>query len=337
MKSKNLSKRPTKKNLAKKMTGKDGHSTKSPAKKGHAKSARKKNSLLADGPITPRPAYRKFTLEDEWYGRCRMRMLGKCIDYANHAPNASREVFSIYCAAIGVARAKWFCCTNQAGDIVHQEKYVVPTKEQAARDLLTIAHDATATLTLLLDKEPELCRMIAATKPAWPVLADLTEKDWQRQAAEIIDRLDLGRDIKGYLLAARTADANVIRCWATGIFETLYQTRSDYKYAIEEPSEYRTTEGCPDWVRKTLDLPRFTKNTSRLWAKLGEEMLLEQVPDFLDSPDLTEKKGSWTLRAERSSRSGKASLRAIHRQAFEDFAKELKNIAPEREIGNGQW
>jgi hypothetical protein len=66
-------------------------------------------------------------------------------------------------------------------------------------------------------------------------------------------------------------------------------------------------------------------------------MLLEQVPDFLDSPDLNEKKGSWTLRAERSSRSGKASLRAIHRQAFEDFAKELKNIAPEREIGRGKW
>jgi hypothetical protein len=90
-------------------------------------------------------------------------------------------------------------------------------------------------------------------------------------------------------------------------------------------------------VRKTLDLPPFTKATSRLWAKLGEEMLLEQVPDFLESPDLIEKKGSWTMRAERSSRSGKASIRAIHRQAFEDFAKEMKNIAPERKIWSSNW
>ena len=43
-----------------------------------------------------------------------------------------------------------------------------------------------------------------------------------------------------------------------------------------------------------------------------------------------------TLR-ELASRSGKASQRAIHRQAFEDFAKELKNIAPERELWRGEW
>jgi hypothetical protein len=226
---------------------------------------------------------------------------------------------------------------DQKHEIVHREKYVQPTQEQAARDLLTIAHDATAFLAMLLEKEPELCKMIAATKPAWPVMADLTEKDWQRHTAEIIERLGLGRDIKGYLLAARTADENVIRCWATAIYETLFQTRFDFRDAVEGTWRSLTTEGCPGWARKTLDLPRFTKATSRLWAKVGEEMLLEQVPDFLESPDLAEKKGSWTLRAERGSRSGKASLRAIHRQAFEDFAKELKNIAPEREIGRGKW
>ena len=301
------------------------------------KSTTKMVSLLNDGPITPRPAFREFTLEDEWHGRRRMRSLGKCIDHARFAPNASHEIFSVYRAAVGNSKAKWFCCSNQAGELVHREKYVQPTKEQAARDLLTIAHDATIFLALLLDKDPELCQMIAATKPAWPVLADLTEKDWQRHVADMIDKLNLGRDIKGYLLAARTADENVIRCWSTAIYETLFQTRFDFKRAIEEPSEYRTVDGCPDWARKTLELPRFTKADSRKWAKLGEEMLMQQLPEFLDSPDLVEKKGSWTRRAEKDSRLGKASLRAIRREAFEDFAKELKNIAPEHKVGRGKW
>ncbi len=337
METKNTSKQPGEKNLTKKMARKDGQVTKPAAKRTKKKTAAKRGTRSDDGPITPRPAFRKFCLEDEYYGRRRMRMLGKYIDHAKYAPNASREVFSIYRAAVECSKAKWFFCTNQAGDIVHREKYIQPTKEQAARDLLTIAHDATAFLAMLLENEPDLCKMIAATKPAWPVMADLTEKDWQRHTAEIIERLGLGRDIKGYLLAARTADENVIRCWATAIYETLFQTRFEFKDAIEGTWRSLTTEGCPAWARKTLDLPRFTKETSRMWAKLGEEMILEQVPDFLDSPDLTEKKGSWTLRAERGSRTGKASIRAIHRQAFEDFAKEMKNIAPEREIGRGKW
>ncbi|MBN8459077.1 MAG: hypothetical protein J0M04_14690 [Verrucomicrobia bacterium] len=326
-----------KKKLANKVTIESGPATKPSVKKARAKSGAKKSPLLDDGPINPRPAFREFSLEDEWYGRRRMRSLGKCINSAKHAPNASHEIFSTYRAALGNSKTQWFSCNNQAGDIVHREKYIQPTQEQAARDLYTIAYDATVLLGLLLEREPELCKLIAATKPAWPVVADLTEKDWQRHAAEMIDRLGLGRDIKGYLLAARTADQNVIRCWATAIYQTLFQTRFDFKRAIEEPSKYRTTEGCPAWARRTLELPRFTKANSRLWAKLGEEMLLEQVPDFLASPDLVEKKGSWTLRAERSSRSGKASIRAIHRQAFEDFAKEMKNIAPEREIWRGTW
>jgi hypothetical protein len=66
-------------------------------------------------------------------------------------------------------------------------------------------------------------------------------------------------------------------------------------------------------------------------------MLLQQRPDFLESPDLVAKKRSWTHRAEKDSRAGKASLRAIHREAFEDFAKELKNLAPVRRLGRGEW
>ena len=190
---------------------------------------------------------------------------------------------------------------------------------------------------MLVEREPELCRRLAATKSEWPVIADLTEKDWKHPIHETLSKLELGKDIKGYLLSARTADQNVIRCWATAIYETLFQTRFDFKRALKEPGRHTTTEGCPEWARKTLDLPKFIKANARKWAKLGEEMLLQQKPDFLESPDLTNKKQRWTRRAIKDSRSGKASVRAIHREAFEDFAKGLKNIAPERELWRGEW
>jgi hypothetical protein len=303
---------------------------KTPARKGH---------LLDHGPVVPRPAFRAFALEDERYGRRRMRGLGKNLDTAKYAPNASHEVFSVYLAALGQTKfpQKWFICLDQSGKEISREKYVPPTQEQAARDLLAIAVDATALLSELLNRQPELCRSLAASKPEWPVILDLTEKDWQRTLGETVATLELGKDIKGYLLSARTADENVTRCWATAIYETLFQTRFDFNRALGEESRWMTTEGCPEWARKTLGLPVFIKANARRWAKLGEEMILQQRPDFLESPDLAAKKFSWTRRAEKDSRTGKASLRAIHREAFEDFAKELKNIAPEKVLWRGKW
>lgn len=309
-------------------------STKKPPKaKGRGKKggapARKK-LLSDDGPIVPRPAFRAFALEDECYGRRRMRNIGKCMEHTPFAPNATGEMMALYCDAIGKPRVLFEVCHNRAGKIVYRGKHIHVTPEQAVRDIFAIAKNATSYLSALLEERPALCQRLAANQSEWPVMADMTEKEWQRQVAKTVANLELGKDIKGYLLAARTADVNVIRCWATAIYETLFQTRFDYKEAAERPNEYTTTEGCPEWARKTLDLPRFTKADARKWAKLGEEMLLQQQPDFLDSPDLVAKKRSWTHRAQKDSRSGKASLRAIQREAFEDFAKELKNIAPER-------
>jgi len=172
-----------------KPTGRKPAAKKVIAKKVKRKSARKGNSTLEDDDIPPRSAFCPFSLEDEWYGRRTMRMLGKSLDSAKHAPNALHEAFSVYRAAVGDNKGQWFCCFNQEGEIVHREKVIHPTKEEAARDLLTIAHDACSLLSMLLEKEPELCRMIAATRPSWPVMVDLTEKDWQRDAAEIVEKL----------------------------------------------------------------------------------------------------------------------------------------------------
>lgn len=317
------------------MSGKKG-----PKEKGRAikkKAPARKSILSHDGPITPRPAYRAFELEDEWHGRRRLRHMGRSFDSPKFAPNASMEIRVSYHDAIADGSSRWNIYRNQAGEEIHREMHIHVPPEQAARDLLAIAKNATIFLSLLLEKNPALCKGIAATKAEWPVMADMTEKSWQWQIAETVSKLEIGKDIKGYLLSARTADENVIRCWATAIYETLLQTRFDFKRAMEEPNKYMTTEGCPEWARKTLNLPLFTKANARKWAKLGEEMLLQQQPDFLESPDLAAKKRSWTHRALKDSRSGKASLRAIHREAFEDLAKELKNIAPEQEHWCGEW
>ncbi|EDY16124.1 hypothetical protein CfE428DRAFT_6386 [Chthoniobacter flavus Ellin428] len=133
-----------------------------------------------DASIAVRPAFCAFTLEDEWHGRRRLRGLGKSLDVAKFAPNASGETFSIYRAALGDGEpklyAKWFTCVNQVGEIVHREKYVRPTQEQATRDLLNIAKDATALLAELLNRQPELCKSIAASMSEWPVLVDRTSE-----------------------------------------------------------------------------------------------------------------------------------------------------------------
>ena len=265
--------------------------------------------------------------------------MGKIIDGPEgYARNSYGEMFQLYEDATGRDTFKWHAIRNTSGKVILHEPHCPIEPEQAVRDLLTIARSATVFLEEIVKKAPDLCRRIAVAESNWPVVADLTEKDWRREIERTIGTLDLGHEIKGFLISARTAEENVIRCWATAIYETLLQSRFDFKYAITHGNEYPlTTEGCPAWVEKTLNLPPFTKVDSRKWARLGEEMLLEQRPAFLESPDLAAKKRSWTHRAQKDSRLGRASLRAIHREAFEDFAKELKNLAPTKRVWDGDW
>ncbi len=289
-----------------------------------------------DGEIVPKPAFRKFELEDEWHGRRRLRGFSKFIDEAKSAPNCVHEIFQAYREALSRAE-KFTGYLNQAGKLILREKRKAVSPEQAAKDLFTVAKNATYMLSRLVEKQPELCREIAVTSPEWPVMADLTEKNWLTPIRDVIEGIELGKDIKGFLLSARTADENVIRCWATAIYETLFQTRFDYKRAKSGKNRYSTTKGCPEWVAKTLELPQFTKATSGAWARIGRQMLLEQCPDFLESPDLVEKRRSWEHRAKNDSRTGRVTIKAIQREAFDDFAKDMRAIAPEKDIYQGNW
>lgn len=224
---------------------------------------------------------------------------------------------------------------NRSGRIVHQEKHVPAKPEEAARQLLEVAMNATAYLSMLMEMNPGLCRQLAATQPAWPVMVDLRDADWQEPIAQTISKLELGKSIEGFLRSAQTSHRNIIRRWAAAIHETLLLTRLHYVEAHSKKNHHKTKEGCPEWARKTRALPIFTKASARDWARLGEEMLLEQMPSFLDHPDFVQKKRSWTHRARQ--KSGDPSPRAVRREAFEDFAKELKMLAPEQQLWKGEW
>jgi hypothetical protein len=284
-------------------------------------------SALEDDEIVPRAAFRKFELTDEWNGKRRLRGIGKGLSLAKNAPNAVSEVLSLRDDAMG-RRVPWVCYYNRAGKMILREKRRRIEPEAAIEDLFLVAQVATAMLANVAEKCPDLCAKIAGKKSEWPVLADMTEKDWRRTISDRVARLKVGEKIEGYLLSARTADENVIRCFATAIYQTLFQTRFDFRRGKSRKIKYQTTKGCPEWAKKTQDLPPFTKENSRAWAKLGEEMLLEQMPDFLNHSELAAKLRSWSQRAVNRSRSGKISPTAIRREAFNDFAKELKNLAP---------
>lgn len=118
------------------------------------------------------------------------------------------------------------------------------------------------------------------------------------------------------------------------MYEALYQTRWRYKQV--EAGEY-AREGCPAWAAKTLALPPFTGPNVRAWAALGKEMLLQQRENFLEDEALKEQKFKWTKRAENRSKSGKPTLRAIQNEAFDDFAKELRKLAPAEKLYRGEW
>jgi len=265
-----------------------------------------------------------------------MRSCGASIRYTDLAPNSAMEMDVLYLEAIGHSSdVSSQICRNRSGKIVHKEKHLPASPEEAAQQLLDVAINATTYLSMLMNMNPSLCGQMAATQSYWPTMVDLRDANWQAPIAQTISKLELGKSIKGFLRSAQTSHRNIIRHWATAIYETLMRTRFEFKEAEAMTNRHKTTKGCPEWARKALGLPIFTKASAREWARLGEEMLLEQLPSFLDHPDFVQKKRSWTHRARQ--KSDGPSLRAIRREAFEDFAKELKMLAPEEELWQGEW
>src|SRR6516165_2868293 len=157
------------------------------------RSSKKLPLLLDDSRITPRLAFHPFALEDEWYGRRRLRIISNSIDWAEKAPNAGIEILLCFHNACGDPSARSHRHYNQKEKIFHSRKHIALKPEEAARNLLALAKAATGFLSMLVERQPQLCRTIAATEPQWPVLADVTEKDWERAIAATVSKLELGR------------------------------------------------------------------------------------------------------------------------------------------------
>ena len=262
-----------------------------------------------------------------------MRLLFRRIYDSKYAPNASAGLDTLYVDAIG-RPCKWDCCCNQAGEIILREEHKPIPPKDAAEDLVKFALDAVTYVGLLHARRPDLCREVASTLPGWPVSADRTDPAWQRRAQSLIDDLKLGGAIEGFIRSARTSNQNPIRRYATVIYDTLFRTRCQFKEADEK---WHTRQGCPPWAAKTLDLPLFTKANARAWAALGKEMLLQQHSGFMQDAALKEQKFKWTKRAENRCKSGNPTRRAILNEAFDDFAKELRKLAPVENIYRGNW
>ena len=277
-------------------------------------------SILDSEPPKPRPGFLPFTLDVEPAGQPRMRRIGRGIHGCKYAPKASTELFFLYLDAIG--------------ESFHRAKRKPISQKDAAEDLVNLARDAVTFVGLLHGRGPELCREVASRLADWPVSADRTDPAWQRRAQSLIEDLKLGGAIEGFIRSARTANQNPIRRYATAIYDTLFQTRWRYKEADQRGYN---RQGCPLWAVKTLDLPVFSKSNTRAWAVLGKEMLLEQYAGFMEDAVLKEQKFKWIRRAENRSKSGNPTRRAILNEAFDDFAKELRKLAPAENIWRGDW
>lgn len=304
------------------------------------KTARKGDTLrdLLSREPEPRPAFRAFKLEDEWHGKNLLRHMVWCMHGGKHLPNVFHGLSTLHEDAIGKP-AEWTGYFNEAREIILREKHKPIPPEEAAAELIGLALDAVKLVKLLYQKNPDLCRKVARTLGEWPVSTDLTAKNWARDAERTIADLGLGSAIVGYLKSARTSDENPIRLYATAIYETLYQTRWDYKRADgKDPAgKYSTREGCPAWAAKTLGLPKFIKAHTGAWLKVGREMLLEQRPDFIEDDALHEQKFKWTKRATEKASRGIPTRKGIWNEAFTDIGKELKNLAPEEDLFRGEW
>ena len=243
-----------------------------------------------------------------------------------NAPNAYSEIASLYEMACSNTDI-WRHYRNFSGTVLQTEKFKQIDPITSASELVKLALDAASFVQMLSKKRPELCRQVARNLAVWPVIADMTETGWRNKSQRHLDDLGLGAGIAGFIRSARTADVNVIRRYATGIYDTLFQTRCMFKDAN---GKNRTREGCPPWAAKTLSLPPFAKDNIRDWGRLGEEMLLEQRPHFLADQELKQQAYKWKMRAKNraSERTDEVSPRLILRQAFDDFRKELKKLAP---------
>ena len=275
----------------------------------------------------PLPAFRSFT-ETESIGYKRLKCYG-----TSDAVDGFLELDGLFMDATG-RPSKWHCCWNEAGEIIYREKHKPREKKDAAEALIRLTLDGVSLVSRLYEKDPNLCRNAARTLAQWPVSADMTEKSWQRKAVKVVEDLNLGSAIGGFILSARTAAENPIRRYAMTIYDTLFQTRWLFKEANNRGYQ---RQGCPPWAAKTLALPQFTKTSMRPWADLGKEMLLEQRANFLEDETLKEQKFKWTKRAENRSKSGRPTLRAIQNEAYDDFTKELRKLAPPENIYRGDW
>ncbi|OGV67754.1 MAG: hypothetical protein A2283_12400 [Lentisphaerae bacterium RIFOXYA12_FULL_48_11] len=286
--------------------------------------------LSGPGP-KPRPAFCPFTLYDEDRGRWSFR--GSPEDLG---PNIYNELDLLYRDAVGKPE-RWTGYENEKKKIIFREKHTARPSLDATRALIHLTLQAARFVTEVYKQKPELCIEVARTLIEWPVIADLTQHRWARNAERLLEAVKLGSAIPGFVESAKATMEDVPRQYARAIYDTLFQSRWRYQEAAEGKNKYATCEGCPSWAVETLQLPKFTKQHAREWYTLGRKMLLKECPDFIDRKEWNERVTWYKSRALRNRKASEASRTAIIGEAFDDIRREIRNLAPSEDLWKGKW
>ena len=215
-------------------------------------------------------------------------------------------------------------------------KAAVRGDAEAAVHLAEIASEATRVLSLLVERlYPEHLRETARRAIHWPVLA-VPGSDWETDARKRIAELEVGQFWLPYKVKfkkGRGADENYpARLWAKRAVRAIEGTKARFLSAAalslspKEEVAMMAKKGFrfdrwPQWVLPAVRLPAFSKATTKAWGEVIRAMIREQVPNFHELPEWTDRKRSLESR-------GRKGIGELQNKILDDIVSALETIAP---------
>lgn len=202
---------------------------------------------------------------------------------------------------------------------------------RAASSLAKIAQDATLFTTMAIRIFP--AGFSAAGKVAgwWPVLAS-SRADWPAQGRAVLEKIGFDGGPYRELNPEIAFDEDLpCRRWARAVYDVLCENRDRgprWKLISNGMKSFLpefkfTLDPVPAWAESAAALPLFARSTAKEWARLGREMIREEVPDFHDRPEFAD------FRRHQSNldRNGKPSRGRLQNDILEKIGSSLASLA----------
>ncbi len=209
----------------------------------------------------------------------------------------------------------------------------------AADALLDAANTAAAMFSITFRRHPERFKKAAESNAFWPVLAD-TRPGWEKNAADEISRLELGKNLSRFTTRLRKLRGSDIhlpgRRWAKAAVSAIDETRWRLPFFVHmvnelgghnEWAEFAVNRGwavvdCPSWISSAMKLKPFSVTTYDNWKVVVREIIRDQVPDF-------HLLSEWATQRATAEANGKGSAGEIQNAILDDIVSALKRFAPE--------